>query len=98
MDSVLPIILNLKISRLSSDLIYRPISAEDNASVAQLIRSVLKEHGVDKPGTVYTDPTTDQLFELLIDFGVNYYRVQKIVLFKNFEFQDIKFLFLYEVY
>lgn len=64
MDSVLPIILNLKISRLSSDLIYRPISAEDNASVAQLIRSVLKEHGVDKPGTVYTDPTTDQLFEL----------------------------------
>jgi putative acetyltransferase len=49
---------------LPSDLIYRPISIEDNASVAQLIRSVLKEHAVDKPGTVYTDPTTNQLFEL----------------------------------
>lgn len=58
------IILNLKISRLSSELIFRSITPEDNVLVAQLIRSVLKEHGVDKPGTVYTDPTTDQLFEL----------------------------------
>lgn len=49
---------------MSSELSIRQITAEDNTSVAQLIRSVLKEHGVDKPGTVYTDPTTDQLFEL----------------------------------
>ena len=49
---------------MSSQLFYRQITAEDNTSVAQLIRSVLKEHGVDKPGTVYTDPTTDELFEL----------------------------------
>lgn len=64
LDSDLRIISNLKISYLSSELVFRPIAAEDNSSVAQLIRSVLKEHGVDKPGTVYTDPTTDQLFEL----------------------------------
>lgn len=36
----------------------------DNKSLAKVIREVLKEHGVDKPGTVYTDPTTDALYEL----------------------------------
>lgn len=32
--------------------------------MAEIIRSALKEHGVDKPGTVYTDPTTDNLYAL----------------------------------
>jgi putative acetyltransferase len=61
---VLPIILNQKISQLSPEITYRPIAIHDNLAVAQLIRTVLKEHGVDKPGTVYTDPTTDDLFSL----------------------------------
>jgi putative acetyltransferase len=47
-----------------SDYILRPISLNDNAKLADVIRNVLKEHGVDRPGTVYTDPTTDHLFEL----------------------------------
>jgi putative acetyltransferase len=42
----------------------REISALDNKPIASIIREVLKEHGVDKPGTVYTDPTTDKLYEL----------------------------------
>lgn len=42
----------------------RRISKSDNIPLAKVIREVLKEHGVDKPGTVYTDPTTDELFEL----------------------------------
>lgn len=42
----------------------RAIERKDNEAIAALIRSVLKEYGVDKPGTVYTDPTTDELFEL----------------------------------
>lgn len=43
---------------------FRKIEKDDNVALAAVIRSVLKEHGVDKPGTVYTDPTTDALFEL----------------------------------
>lgn len=42
----------------------RRISKSDNIPLAKVIREILKEHGVDKPGTVYTDPTTDALFEL----------------------------------
>ena len=48
----------------SPTVFIRPIEKKDNEVIAALIRSVLKEHGVDKPGTVFTDPTTDQLFEL----------------------------------
>lgn len=40
------------------------IQPEDNAAIAQLIREVLTEFGANKPGTVFTDPTTDNLFEL----------------------------------
>lgn len=43
---------------------FRGIELSDNTELAAVIRSILKEHGVDKPGTVYTDPTTDALFEL----------------------------------
>jgi len=32
--------------------------------LAELIRSVFREFSIDKPGTVYDDPTTDALFEL----------------------------------
>ncbi len=42
----------------------RPIEPKDNAEMARLIREVLTEFGVNKPGTVFTDPTTDALFEL----------------------------------
>lgn len=43
---------------------YRKIEAGDNLTLALLLRTVLKEFGIDQPGTVYTDPTTDNLFEL----------------------------------
>jgi putative acetyltransferase len=42
----------------------RLIGPGDNAALAQIIRSTLAEFGVNKPGTVYYDPTTDHLFEL----------------------------------
>ncbi|MBI1836473.1 MAG: GNAT family N-acetyltransferase [Flavobacteriia bacterium] len=45
-------------------LIIREIQQKDNKEIASIIRSSLIEFGVDKPGTVFTDPTTDQLFEL----------------------------------
>lgn len=37
------------------------IQPEDNQAIAALIREVLTEFGANKPGTVFTDPTTDDL-------------------------------------
>jgi putative acetyltransferase len=45
-------------------IIYRKIEKKDNKAIAFVIRTVLEEYGVDQPGTVYTDPTTDLLYEL----------------------------------
>ena len=46
------------------EIIIRPIDKKDNAEMAEVIRKVLREFKIDKPGTVYTDPTTDNLYEL----------------------------------
>jgi putative acetyltransferase len=45
-------------------LIFRKIEKRDNREIAELIRSVFREFKIDKPGTVYFDPTTDDLFTL----------------------------------
>ena len=42
----------------------RKIAPSDNAALAELIRIIFREFKIDKPGTVYTDPTTDHLYEL----------------------------------
>lgn len=42
----------------------RKISEEDNKKIALIIRSTLAEFKANKPGTVYYDPTTDDLFTL----------------------------------
>lgn len=42
----------------------RRIQPKDNVSCAAMIRGVFKELGAATKGTVYEDPTTDQLFEL----------------------------------
>lgn len=45
-------------------VILRQIQEKDNVPLAELIRKVFREFSIDKPGTVYDDPTTDALFEL----------------------------------
>jgi putative acetyltransferase len=40
---------------------YRKIEERDDESLANLIRKIFREFKIDKPGTVYTDPTTDHL-------------------------------------
>jgi len=47
-----------------SEVLIRPILETDNETIAAIIRSVLTEFGANKPGTVYYDPTTDDLFAL----------------------------------
>ena len=46
----------------------RPIKQRDNEAIAFIIRAVLSEFGAAKQGTVFYDPTTDDLFHL---FGKN---------------------------
>ncbi|KAA6437560.1 N-acetyltransferase family protein [Rufibacter glacialis] len=50
----------------------RAIEEKDNQALASLIREVFREFGIDRPGTVYTDPTTDQLFQLFQTPGSAY--------------------------
>lgn len=49
---------------MTSDLEIRAIQATDNLDLARIIRSVLTEFGANKPGTVFTDSSTDHLYEL----------------------------------
>lgn len=42
----------------------RTIEKEDNVKIAALIRKVFREYKIDRPGTVYFDPTTDDLYTL----------------------------------
>jgi len=43
---------------------YRTIEEKDNFLIAELIRNVFHEFKIAKTGTVYDDPTTDNLYEL----------------------------------
>lgn len=52
---------------------FREIEKQDNPAIAKVIRTSLEEFGENKPGTVYTDPTTDQLFELFQTKGAKYF-------------------------
>jgi putative acetyltransferase len=45
-------------------IIFRNLEQKDNKEIAELIRSVFREFGIARPGTVYFDPTTDDLFSL----------------------------------
>lgn len=54
-------------------LTIRPIQPADNAPLATLIRQVFREFKIDRPGTVYTDPTTDALYELFRKPGSAYF-------------------------
>ncbi|MFN3918510.1 MAG: GNAT family N-acetyltransferase [Flavobacteriales bacterium] len=54
-------------------LTIRPIEANDNKELADVIRKVFREFKIDKSGTVYTDPTTDALYELFRQGGSCYW-------------------------
>jgi putative acetyltransferase len=42
----------------------RNIRKEDNAALAKIVKDTMAEFGVNRPNTVYYDPTTNALFEL----------------------------------
>jgi len=47
-----------------TSITVRRIEKRDNAGIAELIRKVFREFKIDRPGTVYFDPTTDDLYTL----------------------------------
>ena len=51
----------------------RTIIPSDNINLARIVRSTLAEFGLDKPGTVYYDDSTDHLFELFQEPRSVYY-------------------------
>lgn len=55
------------------EITIRPIEQKDNVALAELIKTVFREFKIDMPGTVYTDPTTDCLFELFNTPGSKYW-------------------------
>ncbi len=52
---------------------FRHIEKKDNKEIAELIRSVFREFGIARPGTVYFDPTTDDLYSLFLTPGSIYW-------------------------
>ncbi len=54
----------------------RLLQKEDNAAIAAIIRSVLTEYKANKPGTVYYDPTTDDLYSLFQAADAEYWVVE----------------------
>jgi putative acetyltransferase len=54
-------------------IIFRHIEERDNKEIAELIRTVFREFNIHRPGTVYFDPTTDNLFGLFRTPGSEYW-------------------------
>jgi putative acetyltransferase len=50
----------------------RSIQPSDNTALAGIIRNSLAEFGANKPGTVFYDPTTDDLYKLFQEPGSLY--------------------------
>lgn len=56
-----------------SNITLRLIEKRDNKEIAEVIRKVFREFGIDKPGTVYYDPSTDDLYTLFQKPGCLYW-------------------------
>jgi putative acetyltransferase len=49
---------------MESTIEYSLIDVKDDATLSFVIKRIFEEFGIDIPGTVYTDPTTDHLSEV----------------------------------
>ncbi|MBK7134124.1 MAG: GNAT family N-acetyltransferase [Bacteroidales bacterium] len=55
------------------NIIFRLIEEKDNEEIASLIRKVFREFNIARPGTVYFDSTTDDLYKLFRTPGSEYW-------------------------
>lgn len=51
------------------NLVIREIKISDNVELANMIREVFEEYDAPRQGTVFSDPTTDDLFSLFKQTG-----------------------------
>ena len=58
---------------ISPTIVFRTIEEKDNKGIAELIRAVFREFNIHRPGTVYFDPTTDNLYGLFRIAGSEYW-------------------------
>ncbi len=58
---------------MTNTITIRRISEPDNAAIAKIIREALEEFNANKPGTVYFDETTDNLFDVFKTTGSVYF-------------------------
>ena len=49
----------------------RPLRAEESAGVRDIIRAVMREYGLDGPGTGYDDPALENLYHTLRGAGLS---------------------------
>jgi len=49
---------------MQSPIVFREVKQEDNEGLARMIRQVFLEHDAPQFGTVFSDPTTDDLYGL----------------------------------
>jgi putative acetyltransferase len=54
-------------------ILFRPIEEKDNSEIAELIRAVFREFNIARPGTVYFDPKTDDMYSLFTTKGSAYW-------------------------
>jgi len=47
--------------------LIRPVEKKDNQRLAAIIREVFREHDAPREGTVFSDPSTDRLYELFLE-------------------------------
>jgi len=59
------------------NLIIRNIQVLDNEKLATIIRRVIEEYDVPKYGTVYSDPSTDDLYGLFSKEGSAFFVAEK---------------------
>ena len=62
---------------INTHIQLRPIEEKDNMAIAAIIRAVLTEFNAAKRGTVYYDPTTDDLYHLFKKEKAVYFIVEK---------------------
>ena len=60
-------------TNITGEITIRELEEKDNAALAVIIRNSLAEFGANKPGTVFFDPTTDDLFTLFRQPGSMYF-------------------------
>lgn len=54
---------------METSVSIRKVREEDNLPLAKMIREVFEEHNAPQKGTVYSDPTTNNLFKLFHTSG-----------------------------